>query len=242
MSATEINPNQVINAICHEFTQKIDIATAFVWLHYKLHNEKCTPKQINYYFEQALQPKYNTTRLNENFIRNKSIIAKNRTYIPNPKLILDLDKKFASYLNHTENVECKDLDGSILPKSIYKTVNHSYIKRIGEQINASYDYNIFDGCAILMRRLLETLLVLICTKKGFISSNSNESYTLSSIIEDTKNNNIFSKKLIDSMYRIRDLGNFSAHTNGYYAVKKDIDHLKDRYRVLIQILLSRLEE
>lgn len=48
--------------------------------------------------------------------------------------------------------------GSILPEPVYiKT--RGYIEKLAKQINASYEQNIFDGCAVLMRRLLEVLLI-----------------------------------------------------------------------------------
>lgn len=42
---------------------------------------------------------------------------------------------------------------------IYDNV-HTNIQRICKQINASYENNLFDCAAVLMRRLLESLLVL----------------------------------------------------------------------------------
>lgn len=238
MSATEINPNQVINAICHEFSKKIDIAAAFVWLHYKLHNEKCNIKQINYYFEQAQLSKYNPTRLNEDLIKNSGIIAERGTYMPNRKLMSVLDETFAPYFDREEEVICENPSGIILPTSIYKG-SSAYIKCIGDQINASYEHSIYDGCAILMRRLLEVLLLSNYTKRGLISSSDNEYHTLSSIIKDIENNNPFnfSKEEIGTINHIRILGNISAHKYRNTAIRNDILKLKSEYRYIIQTLL-----
>ena len=52
-------------------------------------------------------------------------------------------------------------DGSILPEPDYKSTR-GYIESLAKQMNASYEHNLFDGCAVLMRRLVEILLVLSC--------------------------------------------------------------------------------
>ena len=43
-------------------------------------------------------------------------------------------------------------DGTILPASLYGGTR-GYIESLAKQINRSYEENIFDGCAVLMRRL-----------------------------------------------------------------------------------------
>jgi len=50
-------------------------------------------------------------------------------------------------------------EGTILPEPDYQGTR-GYIESLAKQINASYEHNIFDGCAVLMRRLFEILLIL----------------------------------------------------------------------------------
>lgn len=49
--------------------------------------------------------------------------------------------------------------GTILPEVDYRQ-SRGYIESLAKQINASYEYNLYDACAVLMRRLVEILLVL----------------------------------------------------------------------------------
>ena len=49
--------------------------------------------------------------------------------------------------------------GTILPEVDYRNTR-GYIETLAKQINASFEQNLFDGCAVLMRRLVEVLLVL----------------------------------------------------------------------------------
>ena len=50
-------------------------------------------------------------------------------------------------------------DGTILPPAMYAGTR-GYIESLAKQINRSYEENIFDGCAVLRRRLEEELLIL----------------------------------------------------------------------------------
>ena len=49
-------------------------------------------------------------------------------------------------------------DGSILPDSLL-VGKRSYIERFGKQINVSYSQNLYDACAVLMRRMVEICLI-----------------------------------------------------------------------------------
>jgi hypothetical protein len=55
--------------------------------------------------------------------------------------------------------------GSLIPEVDYKGTR-GYIESVAKQINASYERNVFDGCAVLMRRLLEVLLILSYRKQN----------------------------------------------------------------------------
>ena len=50
-------------------------------------------------------------------------------------------------------------EGTILPPVLYEKTR-GYIESLAKQINRSYEENIFDGCAVLMQRLEEVLLIL----------------------------------------------------------------------------------
>lgn len=112
--------------------------------------------KINSYFEQANLPKYNVTYLKEDLRKHRNILSiKGGGYKPTRTLLLELDAEFNQFLLKTEEVVC---EGLILPTSLYENTR-GYIETLGKQINASYEHNIYDGCSVLMRRLLEILLI-----------------------------------------------------------------------------------
>jgi hypothetical protein len=70
-----------------------------------------------------------------------------------------------------------------------------YIESLAAQINAAYDANIFDGCAVLMRRLLEICLIYAfehCVAGASIQRADGGYIDLSEIINQAKANSVLS--------------------------------------------------
>lgn len=111
-------------------------------------------------------------------------------------------------------------------------------------MNAAYEQNIFDGCAVLMRRLVEVLLILAYRHLGIENEiqDANGNYSmLDGILNNAKQNQKLalsrnSKQHIDTY---RQLGNFSAHRIEYVCRREYIQpHIQD-YRALIVELLHK---
>ncbi|MBO1691328.1 DUF4145 domain-containing protein [Bacteroides uniformis] len=218
---------------------KKDVAAAFVWLHYRLEEgQECSTQKINSYFEQANLPKYNVTYLKEDLRKHRNILSiKGGGYKPTRTLLLELDAEFNQFLLKTEEVVC---EGLILPTSLYENTR-GYIETLGKQINASYEHNIYDGCSVLMRRLLEILLIHSYEATGNITViQDGDGYkNLSVIINDIIQHKRFSlsKEVLSVLDRFRMLGNLSAHKIQYNAKKAYIDEVITLYRVAIEELL-----
>lgn len=133
--------------------------------------------------------------------------------------------------------------GTILPEIDYQKTR-GYIEALAKQMNAAYEANIFDGCAVLMRRLVEVLLILSYRHLGIeseILDLSGNYMTLDGIINNAKQNAKLalsrnSKQHIDAY---RQLGNFSAHRIEYICRREYIQpHIQD-YRALTVELLHK---
>ncbi len=133
--------------------------------------------------------------------------------------------------------------GSILVEAEYK-VGRGYIESLAKQINRSYEENIFDGCAVLMRRLLEVMLILAYRKLGIEAAvqDLDGSYKmLEGIINDAKTNGTLklSRNSKEVLEVFRKLGNFSAHKIEYTCHRQYIQpHIMD-YRGIITELLHK---
>lgn len=133
--------------------------------------------------------------------------------------------------------------GSILPDAVYLKTR-GYIEKLAKQINASYEQNIFDGCAVLMRRLLEVLLIHSfqnTSQEGIIRDSSGQFADLSSIINHAIPNTKLglSKGTRECMDKFRTLGNFSAHRIEYNCLRGDIEKVALEYRACVEELLYK---
>lgn len=218
---------------------KKDFATTFIWYHFVTTNKEITLSEINDYFIQCDLPKYNVTYLKNDLRTSKNTTkgSKANSYKPVNKYLDELAEKHPFVITKSEEIIGDD---SILPDSLI-TQTRGYIECLGKQINASYNNNVFDGCAVLMRRLLEILLIHSYEEAGRVMDVSENGgfRNLSYIINFTISNKPFplSKDSAETIDDFRELGNFSAHRIQYNAKRKDIDNVKLKYRMTIEELL-----
>lgn len=218
---------------------KKDLATAFVWYHYVTHKTEASLVEVNDYFVENALPKYNPTYLKDALRLSKNVIkgVAPNTYKPVRKYQDDMSSQFPFVELKSEEIITDDI---ILPDSLIISTR-GYIENLGKQINASYNYNIFDGCAVLMRRLLEILIIHSYDEAGRLNeiSDGDGLKNLSYIINYTISNKPFklSKEANETLDDFRQLGNFSAHKIQYNAKRKDIDNIRLRYRMTIEELL-----
>lgn len=225
--------------LIHDNTSKKDIAMAFIWYHYIVYQTDISISEINKYFEQNSLSKYNITYLKKDLRLSKNIIKGtiDNTYRPAAKFQHEMSAKFPFIELKSEEIITDD---TILPEILLKSTR-GYIENLGKQINASYNNNIFDGSAVLMRRLLEILLIHSYDEAGKLSeiSDNDGMKNLSYIINYTQSKKPFklSKEAIEVLDDFRQLGNFSAHKIQYNAKRKDIENVRLKYRVTIEELL-----
>jgi hypothetical protein len=133
--------------------------------------------------------------------------------------------------------------GTVLPPALYAN-SRGFIESIAKQINRSYEENIFDGCAVLMRRLEEVLLVLSYEHlkiEGAIKDTGGQYIALEGIVANAAGNSTLnlsrnSRKAIEIF---RNLGNFSAHKITYTCKREFIKEKIDEYRALVEELMHK---
>ena len=152
---------------------------------------------------------------------------------PLDKLHPQLQEKSEEILDH----------GTILVEAEYKGTR-GFIESLAKQINRSYEENIFDGCAVLMRRLLEVMLILAYRKlaiEAAIQEADGSFKMLEGIVNDAKTNSKLglSRNSKEVLEVFRKLGNFSAHKIEYTCHRLYIQpHIMD-YRGIITELLHK---
>ena len=132
--------------------------------------------------------------------------------------------------------------GTVLPNALFSSLP-SNVQSLCRQINASYEKNLFDCAAVIMRRLLESLLVLSYQKAGIETEIMNGNYhvTLDKIIKNAEQNSILalSSNTKKDMALFKDLGNYSAHKIWYNCTQGDIKPHILKYRVIIEELMYK---
>lgn len=155
----------------------------------------------------------------------------------------DLDELQALFPGVRSGSEDVVSDDTLLPRPLYENTR-GFIEALAKQINAAYEYNIFDGCAVLMRRLAEVLLILSYEHLNIetsIQDAGGNYFFLERIAADAKVNSTLrlsrnSKVFLDEF---RTLGNFAAHKIYFTARRTDIRNVAAEYRALVEELLYK---
>ncbi|MEO9969665.1 MAG: hypothetical protein ABJG15_07525 [Hyphomonadaceae bacterium] len=117
------------------------------------------------------------------------------------------------------------------------SASRKYIRSIIRQINGTYTYGFYDATAVLMRRLMESLLIeaFVASCKDHVIRDANGKFlSLNGVLNQAKNpaNLTFSRGQDKVMDSIKDIGDAAAHNRNYVTRKADIDHLQIKYRRL----------
>ena len=132
--------------------------------------------------------------------------------------------------------------GTILPDALFGSLPTN-VQSLCKQINASYENNLFDCTAVIMRRLLESLLVLSYQKAGIETDIMKGDYhlTLDKIIKNAEQNAVLglSSNTKKDMSLFKDLGNYSAHKIWYNCTQGDIKPHILKYRAIIEELMYK---
>jgi hypothetical protein len=166
-------------------------------------------------------------------------------FIPDVKAIVDLVKKLRAeapkrFVPPSEGT--RPLNEFVLPHALVKGTR-GYIERVVFQINGCYEKGWFDGCAVMMRRLIETLIIE-CFEKHRIADK----------IKNAPNGDfLFLRDLIDKLLqeptwnlgrnakqalsKLKDVGDQSAHSRRFNAHREDIDKIAQDFRTVCQELI-----
>lgn len=145
-----------------------------------------------------------------------------------------------SYVPPSEGAKSKT--EMIVANSLVKNTR-GYIERVVVQINGSYENGWYDGCAVMIRRLLETLIIEAFESHAIASKIKNpktgDFYYLSDLIslalsEPSWN---LSRNTRQSMPKLKTIGDLSAHSRRYNAHRSDIDNIISDLRVVVQELI-----
>ncbi|WCA69820.1 hypothetical protein G6L97_04195 [Agrobacterium tumefaciens] len=124
-----------------------------------------------------------------------------------------------------------------------------YIENIANQANGAYENGWYDASAVMLRRLVETLIIEAFEHHQIdskIKNSEGDFFFLRDLVTktlaETKWN--LSRNAKQALPKLKDLGDKSAHSRRYIAQRRDIEPLLPEIRTVVQelVFLSGLKK
>ncbi|MBE0334950.1 DUF4145 domain-containing protein [Paenibacillus sp. 23TSA30-6] len=186
-------------------------------------------------------PISNVSRLKTNLSKSKDFkkVGNNGEYILSPGIKQALKLECEPYIENTEEIFS---NSEVLDETLFLGYR-TYLDRLITQVNACYRNHLYDGCAVMMRRVFEILLIHSFEHHG-IKQEIQDGHGNYVMLERIVSKAIESKTLHISRSKndynsIREIGNYAAHKIYYNTKKKDIDDIKQTYRACLEELLYK---
>lgn len=135
----------------------------------------------------------------------------------------------------------------VVPNSLVRGTR-GYLVKVANQANGCYENGWYDACAVMVRRLIETLIIETYEKHSIAEKIQNphgdflylRDLIAKCLSESTWN---LSRNCKQALPKLKDIGDKSAHSRRYVAQRHDIDPLLSEIRLVVQefIYLSGLK-
>jgi len=208
-------------------------AIALVW-HAGLedHVKEISISEIADIFEAAGYPKQNQSRIKDALSKDRRTTkTKDKHYRVNFTSRQKLDEAYLHLVDYRPIIQ----SSSVVEIGLYKG-SRVYIEKVVAQLNASYDGALYDCCAVMCRRLLETLIIEVYESRGEADKlkNSDGQFHmfsgLKAVIENDQHITL-SRNTLQGLNDFKKLGDLSAHSRRFNARKNDIDRIIAGIRV-----------
>ncbi len=184
-------------------------------------------------------PRPNVTRLRDDLRRSRYTIRGKRpdTFRIDVRRLAELEDRYAGLLQRAPLPQ----SDAIIPTAMVARTR-PYLERLAAQINACYDAGLYDACAVLCRRLMESLILETYVSKGrHVEIQQNGVFfSLDRLIGVICSDRAFplNRNTPRTMADIKQVGDTAAHDRVYITQQRDLDDVKLRYRRMIDELLQ----
>jgi len=140
-----------------------------------------------------------------------------------------------------EAVRARDAN-AVVPSVLFKGTR-GYLQKIANQANGAYSQGWYDASAVMIRRLLETLIIEAFEKHGRaaeIQNSDGDFLYLRDMILKTAACTAWnlSRNTKQALPKLKDVGDKSAHSRRFNAVRNDLDSIKADLRCVAEEFLS----
>jgi hypothetical protein len=135
------------------------------------------------------------------------------------------------------------INNYVLPSALVKDTR-LYLQKIVNQINGCYERGWYDGCAVMMRRFVETLIIESFIKHSIESTIKNPvsgdflmlKDLIIKMLAEPKFKNL-TRPTKQGLGKLKEIGDLSAHSRTFTAHREDIDNVSMAFRVVSEELL-----
>ncbi|MGE0180732.1 MAG: DUF4145 domain-containing protein [Parvularculaceae bacterium] len=133
-------------------------------------------------------------------------------------------------------------DNGVFPLVTLNQTGRGYLVAVGRQMNGAYSAGWYDACAVMMRRLLESVIIEAFEAKKLdakIKDKNGDFFQLTALIKGALAETSWNlpRNVRRNIESLRDLGHTSAHNRYYLAKQIYIDELKSVYRETVEAFL-----
>ncbi len=156
-------------------------------------------------------------------------------YMLTPPARAHLTSQYGSFFQNEDYIES---NSEILDEALF-CKKRGYLDKLIQQINNCYNNQCYDACAVCMRRVFEITLIHAYENLGIQNEikKDGEYVMLERIVANAVCNPVLAISRLKKEYdSIREIGNYAAHRVFYNTRKKDIDDIKQLYRVCLEEL------
>ena len=220
-------------------TTNLDRAVASLWWRSQSENSiSVSPLVLAHDLESAGYARQNSSRLATGLKKDaRTTINKDGTF----RLKIKARKEFdAEHINYANDISDKASD-SLLPICMFEGTR-GYIEKIVRQINLSYDNRLYDCCAVMCRRLLETLIIEVYEKNGWandVKGSDGHFLMFAGLRSALTNDKRFhlGRGAANGLRDFKDITDASAHNRRFNARRSDIDKIYSGVRIAAEELL-----
>ena len=118
-----------------------------------------------------------------------------------------------------------------------------YIEKVANQINGTYENGWYDACAVMLRRLIETLIIEAFEHHRIAdkiqNSTTGDFFFLRDLVTATLNETTWNlgRNARQALPKLKDIGDKSAHSRRFTAQRGDIQPLLGDIRTVVQELI-----
>ena len=206
---------------------EVEVAVGLLWMAERLGASQLSHTYIAEVIRSSGGPNVNASRLRQRLKLDSRVLAEGQEFKINVRAADSLE---GIYREFSGPIRPKN-SSSVLDSDVFANAR-KYTQSVVWQINASYDAALFDCCAVMCRRLFETLLIDAFDSQGqleLIRDSNGDILMLSGIIRVLRGQRSFNvgRQTKQASDKLKDIGDWSAHNRTFIARARHIDGIRD---------------